>query len=164
MKNRKKGFTMLELIVVMALVGIFTALASLSFAYIRSGNLKSAAKTVDATLNTLRINTMSRVKTPKMYIYKYGDNYYMYCGYSAPDLNSANGTKIGNNTVKIFYGSPAKELVAADGACVISYMKGNGAFSDTSPSQILFEKEDGEGVKYKIDMVIETGKHSLEKY
>ena len=70
MKNRKKGFTMLELIIVIAILGIFTALTSLTFAYIRSGNVKSAAKTVDATLDTLRIETMSRFKTPKMYIYK----------------------------------------------------------------------------------------------
>lgn len=164
MKNRKKGFTMLELIIVIAILGIFTALTSLTFAYIRSGNVKSAAKTVDATLDTLRIETMSRFKTPKMYIYKYGDNYYMYCGYTAPDYNSANGTKIGNNTVKISYGSPAKELAAGDAGCVISYEKGNGVFSSASPSQILFEKEEGDGVKYKINMVIETGKHSLEKY
>ena len=53
-KNRTKGFSMVELIIVVAIIGIMTAVATISMGYIQSGNLRSAAKKIDLSLSKLK--------------------------------------------------------------------------------------------------------------
>lgn len=70
---------MIELIIVVAIIGIFTALAGMGFGYLKAGNVKSAARNIDATLTKLKLDTMKQNKQPVMYIYRKGSDYYMHC-------------------------------------------------------------------------------------
>ena len=101
--NRKKGFSMIELIVVVAIMGIFTALASIGFDYLKAGNVKSAAKTIDSTLTKLKLDTMSKEAKPYMCIYRDKNDYYIFCTTSdkTETPSASNGQKIGNGNVKI---------------------------------------------------------------
>ena len=160
-KNRNKGFSMMELIVVIAIIGLFTGLASIGLQYVQAGNIRSTAKSIDSNLTKLRLDTMRKEEKPIMYLYKVGDDYYMLCttdSSMARDRN--NGTHIGNSNTKItvdgsVLGSTEKK---------IKFKKGSGAFSDDSDarSSILVEKQDGKGTSYKIVLVPDTGKHYME--
>ena len=158
-KNRKKGFSMIELILVIAIMGILTASTSIGFSYMKAGNVKSTAKNIDSTLSKLRMDTMSMANKPKMYIYKKGTSYYMICTAKTFDYNNAdsyNGQKIANNNVKIT--ADGKEITTY---LEIAFKKGNGAFLN-APSSLYVSKSDNAGLRYKIVMVKETGKHYIE--
>lgn len=160
---------MIELIIVIAIIGIFTAVASLSLDYLKAGNVRSAAKTVDSNLSKLKLDTMSREEKTYMHIYKRGDNYYMYCTTEKdPSLDSNPGVKIGNASVAIYVDNKKLEQ---NQKCILSYKKGSGTFRDQSddsslpklPKEIVFKRSDGTGNSYTLKIVKETGKHYIEK-
>lgn len=159
MRNKHKGFSMIELIIVIAIIGIFTGLASISFGYIKAGNVRSAVQTVDSNLSRLRLDTMSKATKPYMYLYRLGDNYYMYCTNSASvDTSVANGTKIANSNVEIkIDGAPL-----SNSPCIIGFQKGSGAFLGGTPQEISFSDSNGQGTIYILKLVNETGKHYIE--
>lgn len=174
-ENRKKGFSMIELIVVVALIGIFTALATIAFGYIKSGNIKSTAKTIDSTLNKLKLDTMSKEKKPYMCIYKDGDDYYMLCTTNANEApTSDNGQRIGNGNVSI---KVDDATVGVNDKVYIAFKKGSGTFAESinadnpkntihkgksSKADIVVESADGDGTSYVIHLIKDTGKHYIE--
>lgn len=164
-KNHHKGFSMIELIIVIAIIGIFTAMATLGFGYLQSGNVKSAAKNIDSTLTKLKLDTMKQSNQPVMYIYKKGSDYYMYCtanDFTVPGTgDAAVGKKIGNSNVKITASKGGSEQnLNTGGSFQIKFKKGNGAFS-SDYTHIYVRHSDGKGITYDIEMVKETGKHFI---
>jgi len=159
-KKHVKGFTMIELIIVIAIIGIFTALSTISLNYIHAGNIKSSAQKVNRALTELKMDTMSRDKKSYMYLYKKDSNYYMWCTTNNTfSADSAAGERIGNSSTTItFNGSELK-----DGECKqISYLKSSGAFAKGTPSNITFSKDNGD-FKYVVTLVVNTGKHYIDK-
>lgn len=165
-KNLHKGFSMLELIIVVAIIGIFTSLAGMGFGYLESGNVKSAARNIDATLSKLKMDTMKQNKQPVMYIYKKGSDYYMYCtanSFTVPTGtgSAAVGQKIGNHNVKITASGQTGTVDLNSGNSLeITFNKGNGTFT-SKYEHIYVEHADGSGIKYDIEMILETGKHFI---
>ena len=130
-KNRHKGFSMVELIIVIAIMGICSSLATIGFGYLQSGNVKSAARNIDATLTKLRLDTMKQTNQPTMYIYKKGSDYYMYCTANTFNRDSAAGQRIGNSNVSITAkkGSGAEETLGTSNSFQIAFDKGKGNFA-----------------------------------
>lgn len=168
---------MIELIVVVAIIGLFTALATIGFGYLKAGNVKSAAQTLDSTLNKLKLDAMSKEQKPYMCIYKVGNDYYMLCSTNKnEELKRENGQKIGNASVKISVGSDTIDGV--DDKVYIAFKKGSGTFSDSIDTEgkintihkgvsdpdvtIKVEKADGKGTSYTIHLIKDTGKHYIK--
>lgn len=162
--NRHKGFSMIELILVVGIIGIFTALSTIGFGYLQSGNVKSAAKNIDATLSKLKLDTMKQTNQPAMYIYKKGSDYYMYCtasAFSVPDLgDAAVGQKIGNSNVEITFAGGAITSLGTKDSVKIQFQKGSGTFY-SEYTHIYVRRSDGKGITYDIEMIKETGKHFI---
>lgn len=166
MKKHTKGFSMIELIIVVAIIGIFTGLVSIGFGYIQSGNIRSAAQTINSTLSKLKYDAMSKENKQYMYIYQAGNGYYLLCSdqeASSLSFTAGNGQLICNTSCS----------VTVDGGTAIgtspkriAYKKGSGGF-DTSKStitqEITIKRSDGTGSGYVVHLVTETGKHYVER-
>ena len=167
-KNRTKGFSMVELIIVVAIIGIMTAVATISMGYIQSGNLRSAAKKIDLSLSKLKYDAKSKENKVYLYIYKSNDKYYMYYSEdenASASLTAANGSLICDNRCKITFNGG----VAVEGGSYIKVAyKKSGAISSKSNlsndiSDITISYADGTGIIYKNVIYKETGKHTLTK-
>lgn len=160
MKKHSKGFTMIELIIVIAIIGIFTALSTISLNYLHAGNIKSSAQKVNRVLTELKMDTMSRENRSFMYIYNKDDNYYMWCTTDDTfSMLSAQGERIGNSSTRIVV--DGNELTSGNHV-KIAFRKSNGAFISGTPERIEFSKDDG-SFKYVVTLVVETGKHYIDK-
>lgn len=164
MKKHSKGFSMIELIIVVAIIGIFTGLVSIGFGYIQSGNIRSAAQTINSNLSKLKYDAMSKENKQYMYIYQYGNGYYFLCSdQEKASLSLGDGQLICNASCSITVdgGTP----IGTD-PMRIAYKKGSGGF-DTSKStitqDITIKRNDGTGTGYVVKLVTETGKHYVER-
>lgn len=164
-ENWKKGISMMELIVTVAVIGIFTGLSTIGVQYIQSGNVKAAAQTIDSNLSKLKYDAHSQATMPVMYIYMENGFYYMQCnkdGLNRDALIAGNGKKLCNSNCKIQYDDT--HTVGASDIIKIAYKKGTGGFSSLSTprNNIIISNANGTHA-YKITIVFETGKHYLEK-
>lgn len=160
MKKHSKGFTMIELIIVIAIIGIFTALSTISLNYLHAGNVKSSAQKVNRVLTELKMDAMSRNERAFMYIYNKDNNYYMWCTTTETfSIGDAKGERIGNKTTRV--SADGKELTSGE-YVRIGYRKSNGAFIDGTPRRLVFSKNDG-NFQYVVTLVVETGKHYIDK-
>lgn len=165
-ENRTKGLSMIELIIVIGIIGIMTAFATITMAYVQSGNIRSAAMSINSNLSQLKYDAMSKEEMPFMYIYKANGKYYMYSSKkkAAPsDLTAANGSEICNSNCKITYNGGT--AVDTGSYIEIAYKKSGGLSSQSNLSSgisdITVSKADGSGKRYVITIYTETGKHTM---
>ena len=160
----KKGFTFIEMILVIAILIIFASTTVIYMGHLRDINVKRAANQVDTALDKLQVRAMSKAKTPYMYIYRLDDGCYMKVindEITAFDTSrfDKNGTKIAAAAVNIYRDSEtAANLITGEEFITIVYNKSSEFNDRTNVSTIIFEGK----TKYQIRLIKETGKHILE--
>lgn len=182
MKKNNKGFSLIEIIITLAIMGVLTGMISLSFSYIQHANTRSAAKTVDSTISKLKFDVMSKQDKPYLYLYQIDGNCYMKVTTNSKgdDLDKATGKLLCNSAVSVLVkryqcdstGSEIsgteeeKSLLALGSKIRISFTKSSGAFitDDISGTkygykQIAFGDSVGD---FTINLVKDTGKHYIE--
>lgn len=172
-RDNNKGFSMVELIITVAIMAILTGTFVSAAGYLKYANAKSGAKKINAELSALRIDTMSKKNTPYLYIYTIDNSTYLKVVTGAdadkatiggtPNLDK-NTTKIGNPQIKVSYtkdGSSYEDLGGSNKVIMIKMDKSSGAF--TSDFQgIKVASADGK-TSYVIKLVKTTGKHYIEE-
>ena len=170
MKRDHRGFSMVEIIVVIAIVGILAGISVTMFGQVRYANAKKTVETVSDRLDSQRITAMGQKETQYLYIYRLDDGYYMKLleddGSGTMVLNTLDtsllnesGTKICNTSLKIYIDSETSEnLVSGDKIIRIAF-KRTGVFdtSDkgTNVHKILFVGNSTQ----TITLIEQTGKH-----
>lgn len=169
-KNHK-GMSLVEIIIVIAVVGILASVSVAMIGHIRYANTKKAVEVVDKQLDRQRVEAMSKEDIPYVYIYQLGDGYYI------QQLNekiltfdntkfTSDGTKISGKNVEIFMESTSGTKVEGTAFVRIAYRK-SGVFDTTDESgekrtnveKIVVKGSD----TYTISLVEETGKHFVKK-
>ena len=77
-KNNNKGFSLIELVVVMALVIVLTTIASMPLVNIYKARAKSAAETVNSMMSQSKINALSGTEN-EMWLYYDNDAKHYVC-------------------------------------------------------------------------------------
>lgn len=160
----KKGFTFIEMILVIAILIIFASTTVIYMGHLRDINVKRAAKQVDTALDKLQVRTMSKAKIPYMYIYCLDDGCYMkvtdeeITSFDASKFDK-NGTKIGAAAIKI-YKNDEKDASEIKGQKFITivYNKSSDFNDKTNVSTIIFKGNS----KHDIRLIKDTGRHIFD--
>lgn len=81
-----KGFSLLELIIVIGVIGLAIGMTTFGFNLIFSSNTKSYAKQFESDLRGMRNDTMYAIDKTYYMLWKYDDGSYMYTIYDSSDL------------------------------------------------------------------------------
>ena len=173
MKKNNKGMSLVEIIIVIAIVGILAA-ASVSMAgNIKYANTQKAVESIEDKLDNLQVTTMSKASKQYLYIYRKGGNYYAKVSTTATtnsndSLFDDQGTKLSNSSLTIYYAKDngSKTMVDSSHFIRICYNRAGAFYYPDANSTTLGTNCDKIYVKgsreYTITLVEETGKHYVE--
>lgn len=181
-KKNNKGFSLIELVVTLAVMAIITVVSISIYSWIHSAKIKSASKTIDSTISELRSLTLSRSDEWKMTVNKETNNYRIVIyrgeiaggGINWSEYDTYHVSKAvdiyckdaANQKIKIgeSYGGGSKANIE------IRYKKSDGSFDilqcNKSGSEnfkikdIYFEYGNYERIIHLVEL---TGKHSVNK-
>ena len=172
MKENNKGFSLVELLVAVAILGIVAVTSSLSFSAVRRADVTKARQTVDSIMSQVRMNNMSKAESEYLYIYLYDDSYYYKI--SNEKKNSVTAIRaiaedeevlLCDASIEIYYGTESATQLNGS-YFVISYEKSTGAFKcyDSSSSSTVIDIEtivfSRGGKECSLTLAPETGKHT----
>ncbi|SHO53935.1 prepilin-type N-terminal cleavage/methylation domain-containing protein [Anaerocolumna xylanovorans] len=171
--KRNRGITLIEIIIVIAILSVLTVMTFGGLNYIKYGNAKRCAYELNAALDKIRIEDMSKAEKSYLYIYLHGDSYYMKESTSGPSagLLDNSGVLIGNRQLGIFYqtsADPAAEQEVGDftsgNYMKVSFEKSTGELSSNGTDyykNILIKDQDGT-IRYTIRLIQASGKHFVK--
>lgn len=172
-KRRKKqnnaGFSLVEMIVVVLIMGVLSATVVVGFSFIRSMDASSAGEALLSALNRTKLQTTASAsgETIQLKITQEGNQYY---GTILKEKEEEDGSTSVTVVDKMEIGGTGISITAeeADGdrtsidtstPCIITYQKSNGAFA----SSCEYIKLEVTGSKTKtVRLVKETGRSYME--
>lgn len=186
-QNLEAGFTLVEMIITIAIMAILAGVAAGSMSLITAGNAKKSSARFNSALNEAQVQTMSRVKPTYLYLYRASNGRIMVAT-SESDAADACKTigeitaatrkerEVGDSTITVKYTQNSTEKTLGDGEILrITYRKDSGAYDvgesghtndfSLAPADRKFISEvkfEGKS-SYKVKMVKETGRHYVEK-
>lgn len=183
-QNLEAGFTLVEMIIVIAIMAILAGVAAGSMSLIAAGNAKKCSARFNSALNEAQVQTMSLKDPIYLYLYRASNGKLMVATSkeeckSRTDIDNASSMKereVGDHAITVKYSQDSTEKTLGDDEILrIAYRKDSGAYdvgnsghsselnSDPSTRKFISEvKFEGKN-SYKVKMVEETGKHFVEK-
>gem|GEM_PF-1550503 len=171
MKNNK-GMSMIEIILVLAILALLSTGMLTGINYIQYGNTKKCSNLIDSALDKVRIDAMSKAEKPYLYLYEFEGSYYMLeSAETTPTLDSS-GTKLGNRQVRLYYSTDPGGVAEITSSIPLHYMKigfvkSTGGIAQNADNsyydEILIKNGAGTETRYTITLIKATGKHYIEK-
>lgn len=162
----KKGYSMIEVIICLAMLAILSVSAFSLSSHIKYANTKKCVKELNQTLEKARMTSMSKAGDWKLYLYRQADGFY-YELTNLSTLDKSQGKKLGGTSIQVFYkkkGDPSESQLGATGVMKICFSKSTGAYLVKDGSEIYesirIANDSSKG--YTIKLVEKTGKHMLQ--
>lgn len=129
-KNDHKGFSLVEMIIVIAIIGIMAGISIRVIGYISLANSEKAAKTFVGALGKLQAKAMSKAEKTYLYIYMLDDTYYICSSkedcteFNPSVMSKSNGTALGMGmTISCKDASGTKKIENSGEADTIPFLK-----------------------------------------
>ena len=155
--KERDGFSLMEMIIVIAILGMITGGVAVTYNMVRSADVKGMAYDIDSSLTNLKSKNMGSNKQLFMHLYKQSGNYFIDYTEEESYTPSGEGESVGESGLSLKY--DGKELT--DGEVItIGIQNKDGAFS-VGPEEI--EVYDDNVNDYMVYLVKDTGKHYVEE-
>ncbi|MFV0342908.1 MAG: prepilin-type N-terminal cleavage/methylation domain-containing protein [Anaerocolumna sp.] len=158
-----KGVSLIELIIVIAIIALTSTVTFQLIGQVSSKRIYKAAKTIDITLDKLRVETMSKGVTYSLCLYLIEGDLYMTIQPEGDTLTltKENGDILVEDCQVSYQKEGVAEEILEEGVgnyIAISYSKSSGAFH-SSYERITFRNGNYNSI---LRFVKETGKHWIE--
>ena len=186
MRSRKErkgtdGFSLIELVIVIAIAAIMVGGAALSINILTTANTKDLANEINSGLTELKAKNISQEKPVYLHVYKYQDSYYMKYTDSVSLTPDDSGKEIGSPAMRVSVTYDVRDdsdhklsdetaMLGAGGDICIGMAKKDGAFiffeknlaekRKRAAREITVSSSDGSG--YIVYMVTDTGNHYIQ--
>lgn len=142
MKRQKnnKGFSLTELIVVIAIMGVVMVGGVITTGLLYSASAKEASSKLNSALNKTRTECMSKASASVLIEEKADSKYYLTYEISG---NKQEAALFGDSRVVISYKDSGDDVttIAGDNKLLISFDRETGAFKSISTTETLYCKE-----------------------
>ena len=155
--KERDGFSLMEMIIVIAILGMITGGIAVTYNMVRSADVKGMAYDIDSSLTNLKSKNMGSNKQLFMHLYKQSGNYFIDYTEEESYTPSGEGESVGESGISLKY--DGKELTDGEGI-TIGIQKKDDAFS-VGPEEI--EVYDNNVNDYMVYLVKDTGKHYVEE-
>ena len=163
MSSKNKGFTLIELIVVVTIMGIVAGLLGLSVSSINSTNAKRTSESINSLISKCRTGCLSREGNVYLVIYLDSDEnivaeYYENDVVVSKDTFTGKGTSV-SYTTEI---SSTNTTLALEGQpLTLSFSRGTGSEKPQSDGSYCTAITFSSNRTYTITLVPSTGNHKL---
>ena len=155
--KERDGFSLMEMIIVIAILGMITGGIAVTYNMVRSADVKGMAYDIASSLTNLKSKNMGSNKQLFMHLYKQSENYFIDYTEEESYTPSGEGESVGESGISLKY--DGKELTDGE-VTTIGIQKKDGAFS-VGPEEI--EVYDNNVNDYMVCLVKDTGKHYVEE-
>lgn len=180
------GFSLIELMILLAVMSILVGMVTLGFGFLRSNDTKQIAYGIENGLKTLKSKDMAGKDTLYLHVFVHDGKYYRTITNSvAPPAPGGEEKEIGNAgsiSVKVIYDvKDEHDVRLADRTVTLSesgtsdvcigmskkdgtflYQKVSGTNNSEAPREMHVTASGSGGTPYLVYMVTDTGKHYVE--
>ena len=171
--TKKAGFSLIELIIVIAIMAIFVGIATLSIGLIRSADTRGLASAINDSLTDLKSYTESHKGPYHMFIYKIDDSgFYSHfqegADFTPPTSPGSGDKRLGMATLKVDFvdGLDGSTKTIGDDSesgkvfAKFRIQKKDGSYLDAPKSLSVFK---GSTCDFKVLLTKDTGLHYVEQ-
>ena len=163
-KNMREAFSLIELVIAIAILTIFVGVVSLSVSLLRSSDTRGLANGVNGALTDLKAYTQSYHGPYYMFIYKNNKGYYAHFDssptFDVPTEEPADGDeKLG--AADLVLKTDTGELASGD-KVMLKIQKKDGAYASAPKYFEVYESEEETDPEYKVILAKNTGLHYIE--
>lgn len=168
-KDKQPGFSLMELIIVIAIMAVLASGIALSIGLLRSSDAKKLAGEINSSFTTLRSDNMAKSELSYMHIYYYENDYYIQMSKDPTPLEDGSGRNIGSGSVTVSFKGKSDISLGSGLTSVLTFCinKKDGSFVEKVNNTELkttseIEISSNTSTKYRIVLVRDTGRHYME--
>lgn len=156
-QREKDGFSLIEMIIIIAILGLITGGIAVTYNLVRSADVKGMAYDIDSSLTNLKSKNMGSNKQLFMHLYRQSGKYFLDYTEDESYTPAGEGEEIGEAGISLQYDG---KLLTDNEVITIGIQKKDGAFS-SGPEEI--EVYDDNYNDYVVYLIKDTGKHYVEE-
>lgn len=168
-RRKQPGFSLMELIIVIAIMALMASGIAISIGLLRSSDTKKLASEINSSLTTLRSDNMAKSELSYLHIYYYEDAYYIQMSKDPTPLEDGSGRNIGSGSVSVNFKGKSDIPLGSGLTSTLTFCinKKDGSFMEKVNSTELkttseIEIKSNTSTKYRIVLVRDTGRHYME--